>query len=117
MALQRKKAAYGAMQRTQAKQQAELAAMAQQQTEAWKQAAVVQYMMAHKQEEAASNETLLMMQMDPKSFLAATKRTKGDNARFGKFMALQRKKAAYGAMQRTMMKQAEARKQAAMKKS
>merc|ERR1719273_2409359 len=89
MALQRRKAAYGAMQRTQEKQ-------------------------ARLRAEAANQPKLALIEMDPKSMMAATKRTKGDNARFGKFMALQRRKAAYGAMQRTQEKQAEEKKQAAM---
>merc|ERR1719242_2810096 len=77
MALQRKKAAYGALQRTQEKQRA-----------------------------LANKPKLALLEMDPKALVAASKRTHGDHARFGKFMALQRKKAAYGALQRTQEKQA-----------
>merc|ERR1719232_816397 len=89
------------------------------QAEEKKQAAMAAFLrekaVAEKKEAEEAPETeLSLLEIDPKSLIAATKRTKGDNARFGKFMALQRKKAAYGAMQRTLQKQAEAKKQAAI---
>merc|ERR1719210_1338441 len=84
-----------------------------------KRAAINAYVASHqvaappKKEE--TNMTALL-EMDPKAALAAAKRTHGDNARFGKFMALQRKKAAYGAMQRTQEKLAKAKAEAAQPK-